>query len=216
MAPFTPLVRPRRYFRRSDRPSLVIASLAVLAVGLATASVVFWEVQPLVGMLDFPSHDGAFFRMNLILEHIRTEARLAVILTLVSWIVYAILVWLVVRVVTDEGELRSAIGVVGEATLAVLAVFPLKLLAFWHFVTTTSDPTANAALGMPTVYWGSLPLLVVSILGLGWKIGVVAGGLVTVSDLDWRRATAAAAVFGAITSPFVTIVAYYALPFHLA
>lgn len=214
MAPFTPLVRPRRYFGRTDRPSLAIATAAVLALSVATAGVVLWVVPPLVELLPIPP-DIRSGTIPVMKESVRSEAPLAVALTIASWILYAVLLWLFVRVVTDGGEFVAPLGVVGEATLAVVAVFPLKLLALWYFVTTTSDPIANASLGITTVLWGTPLLLVLSIPGLGWKIGVVVGGLVAVHDIGWRRATAAAAVFGAITSPLVTPVAYYAVHIHL-
>lgn len=189
MAPLTPLLRPAAYFRRSDRPSLELGALVVIAYVVLSAALVWWFSEQLIATTA-PSAEAAAEARGTVSGLLTS----LVVVLFVGWPVLSLLlhafVWL-----SKGGRFRETMAVVGESHVASLALLPVTALGFYLLLRRLpSEPGAAVTFMRRATSEGSAVLLGTSLATSLWRAAIQAFGLAEAQEIEFRPI--AAVTFG--------------------
>jgi hypothetical protein len=192
--PSTPLVAPRAYFRRHDRPSLARAAGIVFVEALAIAVALWLFMQRVITQIDVSPGERTQVQSTV------TGAIVAVFFAVfVGWLLLAAIMHAFVWFADGDRGFGTTAAVVGEAEVVGLVTVPLTAIALLNLAgQTPSDPEAAAAFFQRAASFSSPLLLLVSLVGTCWKAAIQGLGLAVSQGMDAGKALVLTFVVGFI------------------
>ena len=192
MPPSTPLLRPRSYFERFDRPSLARGAGFVTANAVLLPVVLWWFVGTALGRLDAPQADLQRARNS-----VTGEIVFVFFAVFFGWVLLAAFFHLFVWFADGSSGFGTTLAVVGEAEVVTLLTLPVVVVVFQSLLgQLPSDPEAAAAFMRRAANRQQPSLLVVSLVGTVWRAVVTGYGLAEGHDMPTEKALALAFVVG--------------------
>jgi len=183
MAPSTPLVDPREYFDRWDRPSLGFATGIVFVEAVLTAVLLWVFLQRVIVHVDAPSEETSGLQGTVALMAVGVFVAI-----FLGWALAAAILHVFVWLAGGSRGFGTTLAVAGESELATVILLPLTGVGLVSLLgQAPADPAAFTDFFERVTSFSSPLLLTSTLLSTLWKAAIQGYGLADAHDLPLEK-----------------------------